>query len=204
MNEYGGKQGGPPPSLLPPPSSLSSSPMTAIHRPLLLLSARSIYCSIGSVNSLHLCSSASTIRSRRLHPFNRLFSANINADIDVQNNLSIQDNRISAAILRRSDGQTALDPIEDAVTACLTHYENEAPLSIFPGPMNIDDNILQYPEKDRESIGVASNLQKILDSFGRSGVHCRRCWLQKKHCICETCADLGSIPGVNRLFVLVS
>ncbi|KAL7502197.1 hypothetical protein ACHAXN_000227, partial [Cyclotella atomus] len=68
--------------------------------------------------------------------------------------------------------------------------------------MNLHDNILQYPEKDRESIGVASNLQKILDSFGRSGVHCRRCWLQKKHCICETCSDLGFIPGVNRLFVL--
>jgi hypothetical protein len=175
--------------------------MTAIHRPILVLSARSIYCSIGFVNSLNLYSSTSSIRSRRLHQINRVFSSNINAH--VQNTFNTEDKNTPAAIIRRSDGQTAIDPIEDAVTACLTHYENEAPLSTLQGSINAHDNILQYPEEDRESIGVASNLQRILDSFGRSGVHCRRCWLQKKHCICETCPELGSIPGVNRLFVLV-
>lgn len=107
------------------------------------------------------------------------------------------------AIIHRSQGPTALDKIEDAITNCLSHHQKEKP-SLSSIPMNAHINILQYRPEDRESIGVASNLSRSLSSFAKSGVHCRRCWLQKAHCVCETCVELKhGIPCVERLFILV-
>lgn len=115
-----------------------------------------------------------------------------------------QSNASSAAIVHKSLGATALDPIEDAITSCLSHYSRQSVHSSIP--MNAHVNILQYPSKDRESIGVASNLARSLESFARSGVHCRRCWLQAKHCVCDevvSLEDMG-IPNVEKMFILVS
>lgn len=173
--------------------------MASIYRPILMLTARSFF--IGLVNSFPTHSHLNLRKhsSIQIHQFRRLLASNANTSD--QSNL--ETTRSSAAIIRRSQGPTALDSIEDAVSICLSHYEKEAPPS-SQAAGNSHENILQYPQKDRESIGVASNLQKILNSFARSGVHCRRCWLQRKHCICERCVGLGSIPGVDRLFILVS
>eukprot|EP00804_Cyclotella_cryptica_P004685 CCRYP_019124-RA/>CCRYP_019124-RA protein AED:0.05 eAED:0.05 QI:528/1/1/1/1/1/3/49/379 len=122
-----------------------------------------------------------------------------------------------AAITHRSQGRTHLDDIEDAVTSCLSHYSQRQPASaafVTEPQMNAPTNILQYPQHERESIGVASNLKQRLDSFARSGVHCRRCWLQSRHCVCGTCISLEAedgnaseklgmgIPHVKRLFLL--
>ncbi|KAL7486212.1 hypothetical protein ACHAW6_011811 [Cyclotella cf. meneghiniana] len=125
-----------------------------------------------------------------------------------------------ASITHRSQGRTHLDDIEDAVTSCLSHYSQQqqqqqqqqqtSSALISELPMNAPMNILNYPQHERESIGVASNLKQRLDSFARSGVHCRRCWLQRRHCVCGTCIPLetgdgqidAGIPHVKRLFLL--
>ena len=162
-----------------------------IHRPALTLITRPLQRS-KIFSRHHLCL--------------RLCSSNINipdSDKSTRTSSSIIQ---TSAIVRRSEGATALDPIEDAITSCLTYYQKESSPSLSHLPMNAHLNILKYPQKDRESIGVASNLQRIMESFARSGVHCRRCWLQRKHCVCGTCVSLeqSGIPGVDRLFVLVS
>lgn len=137
--------------------------------------------------------------------FNRLRRINCNCfstnNIDPLPNDSITENHPS--VIHRYQGPTVLDKIEDAVTNCLSHHQKKTP-SLSSIPMNAHINILQYPPEDRESIGVASNLSRSLSSFAKSGVHCRRCWLQKAHCVCGTCVELeDGIPCVERLFILV-
>lgn len=121
-----------------------------------------------------------------------------------------------AAITQRCDGYTHLDDIEDAATSCLSHHLQQTPSISQDELLNNHKTILNFPHSQRESIGVASNIKRTLDSFGRSGVHCRRCWLQRKHCVCGECVslegdvdvacDMGrmGIPNVKRLFLLVS
>jgi DTW domain-containing protein YfiP len=91
---------------------------------------------------------------------------------------------------------THLDGVEDAVDAVFSHYQSQN-----PNKSSLYDTITTFPPKDREAIGVASKLRKRLDSFARNG-DCRRCWLQKRHCICSSCRSLGDIEKVNRLFLL--
>ena len=75
-------------------------------------------------------------------------------------------------------------------------------------PLNVD--ILSLPTKQREPLGVARALQARLDGFSRSQ-DCRRCWLQRAHCICDDCPPLeghgrkdehDARIGVGRLFLL--
>lgn len=120
-------------------------------------------------------------------------------------------------VTHRSQAPTHLDQVEDAVHSSLSHFQTQIPSISLQQILSTPKNILQFPQQDRECIGVASNLKLRLDSFGRSGIHCRRCWLQRRHCVCWYCLPLeGSvdsdgkvdeafgIPNVNRLFLLVS
>jgi len=152
-------------------------------------------------------------------------------------------------VICRSDAPTHLDRVEDAINSSLEHYQrkidtntiitNDSTKSLSPPPPNKSPEeiaahndspqgrILDFPPADREAIGVASNLRKRLKGLANSGVDCRRCWLQKRHCVCERCLPLeavdadaednniieegdgvasggGAIPNVNRLFLLVS
>mmetsp|Transcript_3395 Transcript_3395/g.7195 ORF Transcript_3395/g.7195 Transcript_3395/m.7195 type:complete len:447 (-) Transcript_3395:242-1582(-) len=146
-------------------------------------------------------------------------------------------------VINRFEGRTHLDDVEDAVNTALLHFQpqmqqetamkgvnrmesdsNECEnVMQHEGRMilNTPQYILSFPAEDRECISVASNLKRRLDNFKRSGVNCRRCWLQKKHCVCSFCPPLEpyidglgrledeqktescvGIPNVNRLFLL--
>ena len=135
-------------------------------------------------------------------------------------------------VIHRSQSPTHLDHVEDAIKSSLLHYQraqqqiksssnnDDEPQNNFPPPdepIMLDrpqSNILNFPPEDRETIGVASNLQRRLRGLSNSG-DCRRCWLQKRHCVCEYCVPLEEEEGndessgmglmnVNRLFLLVS
>ena len=129
-------------------------------------------------------------------------------------------------VVNRSHSQTHLDDVEDAVNDSLMHYRQQMlkmkqnnHLSLnrihrdilqqdHSEILNTHQNILNFPARDRECIGVASNLKRRLESFTRNG-DCRRCWLQKRHCVCDRCVPLEGrnsegIPNVRRLFLLVS
>lgn len=119
-----------------------------------------------------------------------------------------------APVIHRSQSSTHLDPVEDAINSSLLHYQQQIPSDDDPsagikGPALEDaprDAILQFPPHDREAIGVALNVKRRLRGLANSG-DCRRCWLQKRHCVCEQCVPLesnenGGIPNVNRLFLL--
>ncbi|KAL7534483.1 hypothetical protein ACHAXR_005907, partial [Thalassiosira sp. AJA248-18] len=121
--------------------------------------------------------------------------------------------------IHRSDSPTHLDHIEDAVNSSLFHlYQQQKtksssdndkpnlPSSQEKIVLNTPQNILHFPPHDRETIGVASNLKRRLQAVANSG-DCRRCWLQKRHCVCDYCIPLEGdeetgIPNVNRLFLL--
>ena len=132
------------------------------------------------------------------------------------------------SVTHRSEGATHLDLIEDAVDSVLLHYEQHVDMMQSKNVQsNIQsNNILNLPPNEREAIGVAINIQKRLRGLANSG-DCRRCWLQKRHCVCGECIPLEGddndvsfdevnvdvsvtkrrrkgIPNVNRLFLLVS
>eukprot|EP00986_Skeletonema_menzelii_P007025 scaffold2677_cov141-Skeletonema_menzelii.AAC.10 len=107
----------------------------------------------------------------------------------------------------RSDAPTHLDGVEDAVDAALMYFQSQ---SSENNPLYAHDTITTFPAADRETIGVASKLRTRLDSFARNK-DCRRCWLQKRHCVCGACPPLegdtattscGGTDNVNRLFLL--
>mmetsp|Transcript_5060 Transcript_5060/g.7033 ORF Transcript_5060/g.7033 Transcript_5060/m.7033 type:complete len:381 (+) Transcript_5060:63-1205(+) len=107
----------------------------------------------------------------------------------------------------RTDAPTHLDGVEDAVDAALMYFQNQ---NSVDDPLYAHDTITTFPAADRETIGVASKLRKRLDSLARNK-DCRRCWLQKRHCVCGSCPPLeeynattscGGIENVNRLFLL--
>jgi DTW domain-containing protein YfiP len=80
----------------------------------------------------------------------------------------------------------ALDELEHAVDAAL-----------LPGvPIESLDGAA------RESVAVARRLRARMDSFAKNG-DCRRCWLQRAHCVCDRCAPLGDLGSARRLFVVM-
>ena len=93
---------------------------------------------------------------------------------------------------RTSSLATCLAGVEDAIKAATTRYGLHK---------NDRSSILLHEQSDRETIGVVSNLSKRLAGLARNN-DCRRCWLQRKHCICDRCPPLGQIPSVRRLFLL--
>ena len=44
---------------------------------------------------------------------------------------------------------------------------------------------------ERESAAIALRVRQRLDSFANHP-NCRRCWLQKAHCVCAACPPLGA------------
>ena len=68
-------------------------------------------------------------------------------------------------------------------------------------------DITLLPPEERESVGVARNLDSRLKALARNN-DCRRCWLQRAHCVCDKCPSLeegGPVlkPKVKRLFLLM-
>ena len=126
------------------------------------------------------------------------------------------------SISHRSQGATHLDQVEDAINATLSYYNEQQKhdLSSDDDNINIDVLLNNISPHHREMISISQHLQKRLQSLSNSK-DCRRCWLQRKHCICNYCVSLednddddgggeegimggGGIPNVNRLFLLVS
>mmetsp|Transcript_28489 Transcript_28489/g.60693 ORF Transcript_28489/g.60693 Transcript_28489/m.60693 type:complete len:481 (+) Transcript_28489:15-1457(+) len=122
-------------------------------------------------------------------------------------------------VIHRSQSPTHLDQVDDAINSTKLHYQQQQ-ITQDDSPesqkqmmqlLNTHQNILNFPPKDREAIGVVSNLEGRLRGLANSG-DCRRCWLQKRHCICEHCVPLEGneslnnnkrgIPNVKRLFLL--
>jgi DTW domain-containing protein YfiP len=91
-----------------------------------------------------------------------------------------------------------LDQVEESVSRVLKKYDSSG-----DAISSIDD----LPPQERESLGVARNLNTRLQAFARNN-DCRRCWLQQSHCVCEECPPLEestsspALPKVNRLFLL--
>ena len=59
----------------------------------------------------------------------------------------------------------------------------------------------------REAFAVSRRVRARLDALERSG-SCRRCWLQRKHCVCEVCGPVATSEpraahrsAVRRIFV---
>jgi len=90
------------------------------------------------------------------------------------------------------DSATCLDGVEDSIKAATIRYGLR---------QNDKSTILLHDQTDRETIGVVTNLSRRLAGLARNN-DCRRCWLQRKHCICDRCPPLGHIPSVRRLFLL--
>ena len=130
-------------------------------------------------------------------------------------------NSNTQSISHRSQGATHLDQVEDAINATLSYYyEHKQKLNLSPDDDNNIDVLNIKSPHHREMISISQHLQKRLQSLFNSK-DCRRCWLQRKHCICKYCVSLednddddgggeegimggGGIPNVNRLFLLVS
>ncbi|KAL7526796.1 hypothetical protein ACHAWF_001912 [Thalassiosira exigua] len=131
-------------------------------------------------------------RRRRLWP---LGGALLVLGLDVRGATGFADPAVD-----RSRSPTHLDDVEDAVEAALSRFRAEG------APDDLARDLLRLSPRERESVGVASNLRRRLEGLGRSG-DCRRCWLQRKHCVCDACVPLegsegGGIPKVDRLFLL--
>ena len=126
-------------------------------------------------------------------------------------------------ITDRSQSFTHLDQVEDAITPVLQYYQQlttsqeSSSSSLNNNALQEKNNILHklHPHQ-REALSVSTILSKRIRSLTNSN-DCRRCWLQKKHCICNYCTSLEDeqdddddekrrkgIPNVNRLFLLVS
>ena len=68
---------------------------------------------------------------------------------------------------------------------------------------NGNHDILSLPSENRESVGIARNLNRRLQALRRNN-DCPRCWMQRAHCICQKCPSLTTdIPGLNRIFLLM-
>jgi DTW domain-containing protein YfiP len=64
-------------------------------------------------------------------------------------------------------------------------------------------DILDLPPNERESLGIARNLDERIRAFRRNN-DCPRCWMQRAHCICSDCPPLEESDWpVNRVFVLM-
>lgn len=93
---------------------------------------------------------------------------------------------------------SVLSPIETAVRNVLTQWSG--------------DSVLDLDKVDRETFGVAKHLNNRLQGFQRNH-DCRRCWLQKAHCICSDCPPLEEdnhlstsplvAASIRRIYVLM-
>ena len=70
-------------------------------------------------------------------------------------------------------------------------------LSQYSGDISIHD----VPPRERESLGVARNLNERIQAFRRNN-NCPRCWLQRVHCICNDSPPLPDLPAVGNIYLL--
>jgi DTW domain len=63
-------------------------------------------------------------------------------------------------------------------------------------------DILELPPDSRNSLCVARALRWRIQALDRNE-DCRRCWLQRVHCVCSQCAPLPSLPNIRRIFILM-
>jgi len=81
-------------------------------------------------------------------------------------------------------GKTALDEVERTIGQVFERY-------------SIDLDVLTLNTYERESYAVAKRLQKRLNALATNG-DCRRCWFQKKHCVCDQCPPLENEETLMR------
>ncbi|KAL9187508.1 hypothetical protein ACHAXT_001611 [Thalassiosira profunda] len=115
---------------------------------------------------------------------------------------SASSSKIYGPAVDRTQAPTHLDGVEDAVHSILQRHHQ----FVDQAHHNPSRNILDLPPQQREAVGVATRLQKRLQGLETNG-DCRRCWLQRAHCVCERCVPLEGeggrgIPKVDRLFLL--
>lgn len=67
---------------------------------------------------------------------------------------------------------------------------------------NPSSHIFDIEPSERESLGVARNLDERIQSFRRNN-NCPRCWLQRAHCICSKCPPLTQESPFQRIFLLM-
>ena len=84
---------------------------------------------------------------------------------------------------RRCQTSPALDAVERAVNITVASAAGASLESLAPA--------------ERESVAIARRLRKRFDSFSRNG-DCRRCWLQRAHCVCDACPPLEELPAPLR------
>lgn len=144
-----------------------------------------------------------------------------------QQHNSSRHHHTNGPITHRSQSFTHLDQVEDAITSVVQHYQQltttthtsqESTSSSSLNALQEKNNILhKLQPHQREALSVSNILSKRIRSLTNSN-DCRRCWLQKKHCVCNYCTSLEDeqddddgegkrrkgIPNVNRLFLLVS
>mmetsp|Transcript_8603 Transcript_8603/g.11047 ORF Transcript_8603/g.11047 Transcript_8603/m.11047 type:complete len:314 (+) Transcript_8603:156-1097(+) len=82
------------------------------------------------------------------------------------------------------NGKTALDEVERTIGKVFERY-------------TIDLDVLTLNSYERESYAVAKRLKKRLDALATNG-DCRRCWFQKKHCVCDQCPPLENEETLMR------
>ena len=104
------------------------------------------------------------------------------------------------------------DPRPPRPSRFLDQVETTVDRALAASPaVDLDADPLGLPPSEREAFGVARALQRRIKAIDRNG-DCRRCWLQRVHCVCESCpplegpgadgADQPILPLVRRLFLL--
>jgi len=166
---------------------------------------RSIHLLMFSSACNILCN-ASSVRFF-VHAFQPIFARRISSIRRLYATLNDSSKNYGPVPLR-TDAPTHLDGVEDAADAALLYYQSQVSNSNI---LYSHDTITTFPPADRETIGVASKLRKRLASLARNK-DCRRCWMQRRHCVCGSCPPLeeenattsccGGIEKVNRLFLL--
>jgi DTW domain-containing protein YfiP len=88
------------------------------------------------------------------------------------------------------DSHDFLRQVEASVDRVLSKYDPQT-------------DILDLPPNERESLGIARNLDERIQAFRRNN-DCPRCWMQRAHCICSDCPPLEESDWpINRVFVLM-
>jgi DTW domain-containing protein YfiP len=65
-------------------------------------------------------------------------------------------------------------------------------------------DIMDLEPAEREALGVARHLDRRLVNLRRNN-DCPSCWMQRKHCICQKCKPVDTIPKskLGRIFLLM-
>ena len=92
----------------------------------------------------------------------------------------------------------------------LKQIEDSVERTLAKIPTTNCHNILELPPSQRQAVVVAQHLQRRLAGFRRNN-DCPRCWLQRAHCICNSCPPLENKSeslllhkfGIRRIFLVM-